>query len=338
MQQRSKKFLTGVFSAAMAGVLLLTGCTSEKPKEEAKATDQTMPEFKPMDTTGKKIVAEYKNGKVTEGELNTYINFYSFIDPQLAMAFSNPEMSEQLNQFKEQIAQDYAAQKYISIKQKVDDSIKKESDKMYNELEKQILTAPSEEEEEKPKTLEEAIKGKGFTKNDMQSYILRNIQVNQYLNSQIKGQTYDYIKAQHILVGIGDGEQGSPKRTDAEAKKRADEVKKKLDEGGDFKALAKEYSDDPGSKETGGYIEGDASMFVPEFSKAAQTQPLNKATAPVKTNYGYHVIKPLERKEESLDKADEQVKAKPIQEAYNEIITKELAFKSLLPKSEPADK
>ena len=52
------------------------------------------------------------------------------------------------------------------------------------------------------------------------------------------------MKVQHILIS-------TENRSDAEAKKRAEEVKKKLDKGGDFSKLAKEYSDDPGSKEQG---------------------------------------------------------------------------------------
>ncbi len=81
--------------------------------------------------------------------------------------------------------------------------------------------------------------------------------------------------AKHILVA-----------DEATAKKIADQ----LAAGGDFAALAKQYSQDPGSKDQGGDLgciaPGDT---VAEFDKAAFTGPLNQVQQ-VKTEYGYHLI------------------------------------------------
>lgn len=95
----------------------------------------------------------------------------------------------------------------------------------------------------------------------------------------------EQVRARHILVMVND------QRTDEQARQRIEEVRTKLAGGGDFTALAKEYSDDTASKESG----GDLGLFgrgqmVPEFEQAAFTAEPGKLVGPVKTNFGYHLI------------------------------------------------
>ena len=82
----------------------------------------------------------------------------------------------------------------------------------------------------------------------------------------------------------------------------------KVKNGEDFAALAKEFSDDPGSKEKGGLYEGIAEgAFVPEFEKAVfSMQPGTIYTELVESNFGFHIIK-LEKLGETKG-ADGQVK------------------------------
>jgi parvulin-like peptidyl-prolyl isomerase len=106
----------------------------------------------------------------------------------------------------------------------------------------------------------------------------------------------DLVSVRHILVTVKQGE-GKPGLSDVEAKARIAKIQAELKKGAKFADLAKKYSDDPGSKENGGlYADADPSGWVPEFGKAAQTQPVGKVGAPVKTTYGYHLIKVEGRK------------------------------------------
>ncbi|MFZ3589809.1 peptidylprolyl isomerase [Bacillus sp. DJP31] len=102
------------------------------------------------------------------------------------------------------------------------------------------------------------------------------------------------LKASHILV-------------DDEAK--AQEVKKKLDEGGSFEELAKEYSKD-GSAAAGGDLGYfGAGKMVPEFEEAAYALKVGEVSGLVKSEFGYHIIKLTDRKElEPLEKMKEQIK------------------------------
>lgn len=97
--------------------------------------------------------------------------------------------------------------------------------------------------------------------------------------------------------------------TDAAAKAKADEALKRLNAGEDFAALAKELSEDPGSKDNGGLYEGvEPGQFVPEFDQAMFTdlQPGETTKEPVKTQFGYHIIK-LEKREKGPRYTPQQV-------------------------------
>ena len=66
-----------------------------------------------------------------------------------------------------------------------------------------------------------------------------------------------------------------------------------LNKGGDFAKIAKEKSKDPGSKDNGGDLDwGPSARYVKPFADAVQSQPKGKVSAaPVKTDFGYHVIR-----------------------------------------------
>lgn len=79
-----------------------------------------------------------------------------------------------------------------------------------------------------------------------------------------------------------------------EKKAKADDILAKVKNGGDFAALAKEFSDDPGSKEKGGLYENiTEGAFVPEFEKAVfgGMKPGDIYPELVPTKFGYHIIK-----------------------------------------------
>jgi foldase protein PrsA len=137
----------------------------------------------------------------------------------------------------------------------------------------------------------------GYSLEDFKTNIEMNLKLQKLLEPKItitedemkayfdaNKETFDVkeqVKASHILV-------------DSEAK--AKEVKEKLSAGGDFAALAKEYSIDTSNSEQGGalgfFSRGD---MVPEFENVAFSLEAGTISDPVKTDFGYHIIK-LEEK------------------------------------------
>ena len=88
----------------------------------------------------------------------------------------------------------------------------------------------------------------------------------------------------HILIPIG--------KDDAAARKQAEEVLAQAKAGKDFAALAKQYSQDPGSADKGGDLGwADRNQFVGPFADALFGMSVGELRGPVKTQFGYHIIR-----------------------------------------------
>src|SRR5215207_4976528 len=76
-------------------------------------------------------------------------------------------------------------------------------------------------------------------------------------------------------------------------KAKADDISAQLKNGGDFAALAKKFSEDAGSKATGGKLTISKGQTVAEFDKRAFSLKKSQISEPVKTQFGYHIIQAL---------------------------------------------
>jgi peptidyl-prolyl cis-trans isomerase C len=106
---------------------------------------------------------------------------------------------------------------------------------------------------------------------------------------------FEVLKARHILIRVKGAPMqaipGKPELTDEEALAKAQAISKRLAGGEDFATVAKEESDDTGSKAQGGELgEFRKGMMVPPFEQAAFAAKVGVVTEPVKTPFGYHLI------------------------------------------------
>ncbi|MBF0170825.1 MAG: peptidylprolyl isomerase [Nitrospinae bacterium] len=101
------------------------------------------------------------------------------------------------------------------------------------------------------------------------------------------------VKASHILIRpTAEGDE----KADADAKARAEAVVAELAGGADFAAVAKAKSEDPGSAATGGELGVfPRGRMVKEFDEATFAAEPGKVVGPVKTQFGYHIIKVAEK-------------------------------------------
>jgi parvulin-like peptidyl-prolyl isomerase len=112
---------------------------------------------------------------------------------------------------------------------------------------------------------------------------------------------YEQIRARHILIRM----QGAPTPlpagqkdlTEAEALAKALEIRQKIVQGADFADLARAESSDEGTASKGGdlgFLKHGQS--VPSFEDALFTLPVGEVSQPIKTTYGYHIVKVEEKK------------------------------------------
>lgn len=129
------------------------------------------------------------------------------------------------------------------------------------------------------------------------------------------------IRASHILVAD---------------KKTAEEVEKKLKKGEKFDALAKEYSTDTGSATNGGelgWISKDNEQLDATFRKAAFKLKTNEVSDPVKTQFGYHIIKKTEERGKYEDMKKE-LKSEVLEQKLNDSNAVQEAVQKVMKKAD----
>ena len=124
------------------------------------------------------------------------------------------------------------------------------------------------------------------------------------------GRINDTVDISHVLVEVKPGEKGR-----MEAMERAIQIRKKLIDGGDFDALAKEFSDDPGSAPRGGNL-GFMSRddFVREYAEAAYNLAPDTFSDIVESQFGFHIIQLLDKRGEKINTRHILVSIKPTKE------------------------
>jgi len=147
----------------------------------------------------------------------------------------------------------------------------------------------------------------------------------------------EQIKASHILIKV---EPTADDATKAAARKKIEDIRKKLTDGGDFAELAKEYSEGPSAPKGGdlGYFR--RGQMVKAFDDTAFSMKINEVSGLVETRFGYHLIKVYDKKPEQTlayaevkDKIAQRLKQEKIEKgatAYVENLKKDAKIEKLL--------
>ncbi|MBD8255688.1 SurA N-terminal domain-containing protein [Pseudomonas fluorescens] len=132
-------------------------------------------------------------------------------------------------------------------------------------------------------------------------------------------------RAAHILIEVND------KVTEAQAKAKIEDIQARLAKGEKFEALAKEFSQDPGSANNGGDLGfAGPGVYDPDFETALYGLKQDQVSAPVRTTFGWHLIKLLGVEAPEVpsfaslkDKLTRELKAQQVEQRFVEA-TKQL--------------
>jgi peptidyl-prolyl cis-trans isomerase C len=118
-----------------------------------------------------------------------------------------------------------------------------------------------------------------------------------YDDNPSKFEVPEEVRVAHILISTLDPGTRSPLPPDQKKAKEklARDLRTRAMNGEDFGKLVKQYSEDPGSKDKGGEYKFPKGQMVPEFEAAAFSLKVGQISDPVETQYGYHIIKLLEK-------------------------------------------
>jgi peptidyl-prolyl cis-trans isomerase C len=178
-----------------------------------------------------------------------------------------------------------------------------------------------------------------ITESDLQAQLKRDLAIQQLIDKEVaqrvmitdeESKTYydthpqsfvqpEQVRASHILIKV-DADATEAQKT--EARKKITAIQQKLKKGEDFASLAENYSEDTTSKKGGdlGYF-GRGQMVEP-FEEAAFSLKPNEISDIVETQYGYHLIKVVDKKPEAKltyaevkDRLDQYLKQQKLQSA-----------------------
>ncbi len=167
------------------------------------------------------------------------------------------------------------------------------------------------------KSLKEYLETQGSSIGELEDSIRESLALGKYLDSRVdEEEKISYFKSN---IGVFNGERvrasyilidTTKLKTAAElenAKQKIEEVKKEIDNGVDFAETARKYSTCPSAENGGdiGFFQRNGSL-VEEFAEAAFLMEVGEISEPVKTPFGYHIIK-VTVKEEGKDVKYEEV-------------------------------
>ena len=139
------------------------------------------------------------------------------------------------------------------------------------------------------------------------------------------GNLAEQRRAAHILIEVND------KLNEAQAKAKVEEIQQRLAKGEDFAALAKAFSQDPGSSSKGGDLGyAGKGVYDPAFEKALYDLKKDQVSGPVRSDYGWHLIKLLGVEAPSVpsfaslkDKLTHELKSQQVEQRFVDV-TKQL--------------
>jgi peptidyl-prolyl cis-trans isomerase C len=209
---------------------------------------------------------------------------------------------------------------------------KRQLAEQYAELETMAQEARKRKLDESPEVKQMmSIQGDSYLANTLAKHIsddthFTDLDLRAYYDGH-KGEFED-AQGSHILIRFkGSGVPLKPNEkdlTEAEALAKAQDIRKQILAGADFATLAKAESDDVGSAAKGGDLgKFRHGQMVPAFDQAAFSLPIGQLSEPVKSQFGYHIIKITARTEKSFDEAKPQIekelKPKMAKEAIDQL-------------------
>lgn len=263
-----------------------------------------------------KTYAKFDSGKVTQKEMDTYMDFLKNQDPASIPEKTDPQYTVLQQNLLDsiivmKIIESYAEKNNINVSEKeVADEISAliknyeseaafEKDLKDKNLSRSFLNEQVKSQLLRDKVFAQATKDVAVSDEETKKYYDDNAETLFMVPEQ--------VKVSHILIKFAIPEGAELNDTiKAEAKTKITDIQEQLNNGADFAELAKQYSEDTASAVNGGDI-GFISkgQTVPEFEEAAFALEVGQVSGIVESTFGYHIIKCIEKQSPYVKTYDE---------------------------------
>lgn len=282
--------------------------------------------------TQETVLATIGDEKITKADLDKIIKRY---DAKLKQQYgndyaTNSSLKNEITEIKKEVLIDLVTKRLV-VKKAVELNIKPSDE----EINKQITNTINKYNSEHPgEDFASAIQKEGLSidevkENLREEFIISEVEKNIGKDIAVTDEEakayYDKYKDTKFTVEAGANVAHILVADEANAKS----LKSKLDAGADFKALAKENSIDPGSKDNGGalgYIPYNSTQYIEEFVNGFKHLKEGEVSEPVKSKFGYHLIKATGLRQAgviSFDEMKDKIKASLLNAKQgNEILSK----------------
>lgn len=263
--------------------------------------------------SGTEKVVTYDGGEITKGEVQEQVDLFAQQAGAGEISPGSPQYDQALQQVMPQLvtiemAKAYAEENNITVSdQEIEEGVDQQMEQIKDQVAQQAASQGQNvgKEEAFKQALQQANLTEDKLREDIRaqlpdSLLLQKVQkkvvgdaeptdeeVKKFYEQNKESQftTTETRCTQHILFN-------------KDQKQKAEDVKKQLEDDGDFAKLAKEFSQDPGSADKGGELgcigKGET---VPQFEKAVFSAETDEIVGPVESEFGYHVIEVTDIKE-----------------------------------------
>lgn len=287
-------------------------------------------------------VATVNGEKITRGDLDKDPNTIQLLNQakqQYGADYAkNDEAVSTIKSQKDQILENMITTKVLEQKAK-ELKLLPDENKLKSDVNKKIDEIKKQQFNDNSSQFDSALKAQGFTQESFKSVFLAQLKiqvietnVSNYLAKNVKitdKQVQDYYNANkdkyteqpdkmhlaHILV---------------KTKDEAQKVKTRLDKGEDFAKVAKEVSQDTATKDKGGdlgFVNYDDSGYDAQFMAGAKALKEGTISDPVKSSFGYHIIKCIKKEEypvKDFSKVKDQVKKQLEDDQKNKLVSQKI--------------
>ncbi|MGH2784901.1 MAG: peptidylprolyl isomerase [Actinomycetota bacterium] len=262
------------------------------------------------------------------------------LDEQVASVYANPQFQGSLNP--EDAEQRLQVERQVIVQLIQDELVRQEAKRLkINVTRAQVDARFQAIEAAQPQELQQEVQSRGLAavRDLIEGQLLaeglsaaagKNVIASEQelVAAYGNGQRFEEIKVRHILFQVADDE--------AAVRAKAQKALDQLRDGADFATLAKQLSEDPGSKEAGGdlgYITREVN-FDETFLNAAFAVKEGKISGLVRTQFGFHIIKVDDRRAKTFAQARaelaEEIATQKRTQAFQDFLTERLRLANIV--------